>query len=136
MIACLLIEIAFVVGFVLLGLYLIGVLMGRDTGDSAAKSSSEGNRKCWNILTWFERRMQNRVVQDANGFRGKLVAVLRLSEAVAGFVLLIVMAFVAVLIFEFCIVTDVMVVRDDFKAEKAKEEKELLEQIRKEAYAE
>ena len=118
MIACLLIEIAFVVGFALLGLYLIGALIGQGAVGSTAKSVSEGDRKRWNILTWFERRMQNRVVQDANGFRGKLVAVLRLSEAVAGFVLLIVMAFVAVLIFEFCIVTDVMVVRDDFKAEK------------------
>ncbi len=139
MITTLLVEIAFVVCVAVLALWLITMGLGRKSQGAtsgsevtevevevmevgaAAKISEETHRKhrrWWDMSEWCRQRYQNRVEQDADGWKSRVITTLKLAHPISPFFIIIFSGFVAGLIFELCIVSDVMIVHDDFKAEK------------------
>lgn len=139
MIIALLVEIVFVVSVAVLTLWLITMGMGRKSqgtkwenevaetdvevmeNGAAAKIPKKTrckSRQRWNMSEWCRRRFQNRVEQDADGWKSKVITVLKLAHPVSPFIITAFSGVLAIVVFESCIVSDVMIVRDDFIAEK------------------
>ena len=140
MIVTLLVEITFVIAASVGVLLFITLVLGRKSQGTtsgnevfvaeievievgkAAKASKDASRKnrrrLDGMLDGYHQKLRNRVEQDAKSWQSRIITTLKLAHPVSPFFITIFSGFVAVLVFEWCIVSDVLIVRDDFKAEK------------------